>query len=294
MKVVISSGDPAGCGPYITLRAIEAFKNKNISFFVFGDEEIFLRYPVYRKIRRKFHLVDCATPNIKSVKPGFPSKLCGAASFNYLNKSLEFTRKNRIKRLVTSPLSKEAVGLIYPGFKGHTEYLAKYFNTKRVEMMMVSEKVKLLLFTRHISLKDVSSYIKKESLLSTIDITYCYLKKYFKIKHPKIVFVSLNPHAGLNTYLGKEEKIIVRVIKESDRDIYGPYPCDTIFSCGSAVKYDCVICLYHDQGMTPFKMLSLRHGVNATLGLPIIRTSPAHGVAYDIIREDVVYLKNNL
>ena len=283
-NIVITIGDPAGCGPYIALDAIKKLGPKFADFIVVGDGKIIEKIPLYHNIKNRITLIDPKTKGIEKVKNGYASFLSGAASLIYLKIALDFMKENSIKRLVTAPLSKEAVKLNLPGFLGHTEYLASYFKRK-IEMMMVSGKVKTVLFSRHIPLRDISSYIKKKNLVDTFSLVECELKKIFKIKSPKIAIASLNPHAGLNTFLDKEERVICAAIKEFGAKIIGPYPADTIFIGKNLKKYDCVICLYHDQAMTPFKLLSIKDGVNLTIGLPIIRTSPAHGVAYDIMRE---------
>ncbi|MCM8786530.1 MAG: 4-hydroxythreonine-4-phosphate dehydrogenase PdxA [Candidatus Omnitrophica bacterium] len=283
-KIIITSGDPAGCGPYIVLKAIQKINNPNIKFFVIGDYKIFSKISIFWKVKRYFKLIDANTADIEKIKYGYPSIISGQASLNYIDIALNFCKKYKIKRIVTAPVSKEAIKLVYKDFEGHTEYLAKYFKVKNVEMMMVSDKLRIVLFTRHNVLRDVSKLIKKNSLIKTFFLVYFSLKNLFYIKNPKIAIASFNPHAGIDTFLEKEEKIISSAINSFKGRIYGPYPADTLFLKKNFSKYDCLICLYHDQGMMPFKMLSFKKGVNLTIGLPIIRTSPAHGVAYDIIR----------
>jgi 4-hydroxythreonine-4-phosphate dehydrogenase len=284
-KVVITIGDPAGCGPVITLEAINALKKERIDFFVVGDKKILEKIPVYRRLKKRINLMDLGAPGAEKIKKGVCSKQAGSLSLDYLDKGLEVLEELGIRRLVTAPLSKEAVKLIRPGFSGHTEYLAGYFGGTNVAMMMVSQKVKTVLFTRHIPLGEVSSYIKKGSLRETITLVYSSLRRAFKIKAPRLAVASFNPHAGVDTFLGREEKTVRAAIKEFPYKVYGPYPADTIFVEDNLKKYDCVICLYHDQAMIPFKLLSFRDGVNLTLGLPVIRTSPAHGVAYELMRQ---------
>ena len=282
-NIVITIGDPAGCGPYITLEAINKLGPTFADFIVVGDGRVLEKIPLYHNIKNKITLIDPKTKGIEKIKKGYASFLSGAASLSYLKLALDFMKENSIKRLVTAPLSKEAAKLKLPDFSGHTEYLAHYFK-RRIEMMMVSSSVKTVLFSRHVPLRDVSSCIKKKDLINTFSLVERELKKMFKIKSPKIAVASLNPHAGLNTFLDKEERVICAAIKESSVKIIGPYPADTIFVSDNLKKYDCVICLFHDQAMIAFKLLSIKDGVNLTIGLPIIRTSPTHGVAYDIMR----------
>jgi len=283
-KVIISAGDPAGCGPLITLQAINKRKVDNTDFFVVGDQKIFVKLAGYDKFSKRVNFIDIGTPGIERVKPGIPSKITGQASLNYLKTSLEVVKRQKIKRLVTAPVSKEAIGLVLKNFNGHTEYLARYFKVNRFAMLMASKQLRVLLLTRHLPLRRVSSAIQKKDVLDSISLVYSCLKDRFKIKNPKIALVSANPHAGVRTFLEKEERELMAAKRAFKRPIYGPYPADTIFINENLKKYDCVICPYHDQAMIPFKLLSFRDGVNVTLGLPIIRTSPAHGVAFDLMR----------
>lgn len=283
-KIIVTTGDPAGCGPFITLKAIEELGNCGAEFYVIGDKKILRRFDIYKKINKQITLIDLNTPGIDKVKTGYVSKLSGRAAINYLNEALEIMNESGIKRLATAPLSKEAVQLNLTSFSGHSEYLADYFKC-RIEMMMVSAKLKTVLFTRHIPFKKVPVFININNLTNTFRLVSKSLKSTFKIKQPRIAVASLNPHAGVNTFLGKEEKIIQKVIRNFS-GFFGPYPSDSLFTESAIKQYDCIIALYHDQGMIPFKLLSMKTGVNLTLGLPIIRTSPAHGVALDIMRQN--------
>ena len=283
-EVVITTGDPAGCGPHITLGAIKSLLRKNIDFYVVGDSTILKRTPLFKSLKAKINLVDLSIPGIKKVRPGFPSKLTGQAARAYIDAALELMRVKKIRRLVTAPVSKEAVGISYPEFAGHTEYLADHFKVKRVEMMMSSSKCKMVVFTRHIPLNQVSSKIKGLEVAKTLKLVVTALKEQFSIAKPKIALASVNPHAGVDTFLGKEEKAIVSAKKGIKANIFGPYPGDTLFIPKNIEKYDCIVCFYHDQAMVPFKLLSIKEGVNLTLGLPIIRTSPAHGTAFNLMK----------
>ncbi len=283
-KVVISSGDPAGCGPIITLKAVAELKNKNIDFLVVGDEKVFKAIPLYRKVKKRISFIDLETPGIEKIKKASASGLSGRAALAYLDKALELTEKKGIKRLVTAPLSKEAVQLNCRNFVGHTEYLRNYFKVRDVVMMMVSDKLKVVLLTRHNLLRKVTPLLTPKLIENTLGRVYSSLKNQFKIKKPRIAFASFNPHAGVNTFLDKEENKILAAVRKFPKLIYGPYPADSLFTSQNLNKYDCIICPYHDQAMIPFKLLSIREGVNLSLGLPIVRTSPAHGVAYDSIK----------
>lgn len=284
-KVIITAGDPAGCGPYITLEAVNILKKQKIDFFVAADRKVLEDLPLYQKMKNRFNLIDAATAGIEKLAKAKSSQLSGRASLNYIDRGLQLAGELKIKRLVTAPVSKEAVKLINPEFIGHTEYLAQYFGIKNYAMMMVSSKLIVVPFSRHVPLREVSSLIKKKDFLDTVSLVYAALKDKFNIKNPKIAVAAVNPHAGVNTFLCREEKEIRAALKLFKEKIYGPYPADTIFTPYNIGKFDCVICAYHDQAMIPFKLISFQDGVNITLGLPIIRTSPDHGVAYDLVKE---------
>lgn len=283
-KVVITCGDPAGCGPFIALEALKKFKGKSVDFFLVGDKNNLESLALWREVKSKVNLIDAKTPVIEKLQKGRACRLSGSAALNYLNQALALMKQRHIKKLVTAPLSKEAVQITQPTFSGHTEYLAVHFKTHKFAMMMASKALRVVLITRHISLRDVPFSLSVKTVYDTLSLVYSSLKKQFKIKSPKIAFAALNPHAGVNTFLGSEEKKMLEAIHRFQKKIAGPFPADTIFTKESLAKYDCILCAYHDQGMIPFKMLSFYDGVNVTLGLPIVRTSPAHGTAFDLVK----------
>lgn len=282
-KIVITIGDPAGCGPLITLKSLAALRRPDVEFFVVSSNKILSKYPIYKKIKNSFNFIDIETTGIDTVRPGQGSISTGIAALSYLDAALSLMDKLEIKLLVTAPLSKEAAGLVRKGFCGHTEYLAQYYRVKKYAMFMVSPNIKIVLLTRHIPLKSVSKAISPVLVKETLEVVLSGLTKIYRIKKPVIAFASCNPHAGINTFLGDEEKNIIKGIGKFKENVFGPFPSDTIFSPASIKKYDCIICPYHDQGMVAFKLLAFKDGVNLTAGLPIIRTSPVHGTAYDLM-----------
>ena len=173
-----------------------------------------------------------------------------------------------------------------PGFRGHTEYFAKRTGTKKFAMMFVGPDMKVSLVTRHIALRRVPAILNSGKIYDTIALTHKYLKEYFRILSPKIAVSGLNPHAGEGGAFGNEEaRIIIPAMKRARKDfknIYGPIPADVIFYEVLNKKYDAAVAMYHDQALGPFKTLYFTSGVNLTLGLPFIRTSPDHGTAFDI------------
>ncbi len=283
--VVITTGDPAGCGPRITLRAVESIKTGNIRCIVVGDKEVYCRIKGGSRMLNRVEFVDVGTKNISRLTPGRASKLSGRASLNYLERALDIIARQKLKVLVTAPVSKEAVATGLPSFRGHTEYLAQAFNVSSVAMMMYSRRINVALLTRHIALRKVPASLTAKSLRETIRLVAAFLKKECRIRNPRIAVASVNPHAGTGTFLGREEKIIRRAIHSFRSGVYGPYPADTLFTHRRIKEFDALIACYHDQAMIPFKLLSFDEGVNVTLGLPIVRTSPCHGVAFDRIKK---------
>jgi len=286
-SLVITSGDPSGCGPLVTLSALQRCDFPAGEMILVGSEAVFKKYPAYKLIKNKVNLVDVMIDGVET-SPQQATLLGGRAALAYLECALAVMKRSGIRRLVTAPVSKEAIQLTLPEFHGHTEYLAGHYGVKQFEMMMVSEAIKTVLFTRHINFSDISKAIKKEELRATIAMVLTALKKQFKINNPKVALLSVNPHAGIDTFLGKEETVIVEAAKPFKKNVFGPLASDTAFIPANLKKYDCFICMYHDQGMVPFKLLAFKDGVNFTTGLPIIRTSPAHGTAFDLMRNNIM------
>jgi len=282
-RLIITIGDPAGCGPQITVDAISQLPEKD-QIYIVGDESILQKIPGFEQIAPHITLIDAESENIKKVKPGRPDKYTGKIALNYLDIAVAFMKNFKINRLVTAPVSKEAIQLIDKRFQGHTEYLAEKFAVKHVEMMMVSPGFNVVLFTRHIPLSEVKKQFNAQDYAATIKLVYETMHKSFNIRSPRIALAAANPHAGVNTFLAGEEKAMLAAVKRSGKKVIGPLPADTIFTPQNLRKFDCIICAYHDQGMIPFKLLSFKSGVNFTAGLPIIRTSPAHGTAFDLVK----------
>jgi len=283
-SILITCGDPAGCGPKIITAALANFKPGKQRVILCADRPVMEAVKGYKKISSRIELIDCRTPGINKLKSGAPSALSGRASLNYLDTGLKVMDRLGIKSLVTGPVSKEAVAMSLPDFCGHTEYLAQKFRVKECVMLMVAGKMKIALLTRHVPLRDVPAMLKPQLLIKTSTIIKNGLRDVFGLSSPKIAVAAFNPHAGKDTFLDREDRRIAEAIKLCPRGVFGPFPPDTLFTTHNIAKFDCLIALYHDQGMIPFKLLGFDQGVNLTLGLPIRRTSPAHGPAYDIVR----------
>ena len=221
-------------------------------------------------------------PDVKQ-KYGNPDAASGKASIKALEKAYTFIKSHPNTALVTAPISKEAVKKAGYKYPGHTEMLAGWSGTENFVMMFLSKKMKGALLTIHEPLAQVSSLLTKEFVDAKVRVIVDTLKKDFGKKTPKVALLGLNPHAGENGTIGREEKeVFSAVINKHKNIIDGPFPADAFFGMQSFKKYDCVIAPYHDQLLIPFKLLSFDDGVNFTAGLPFIRTSPDHGTAFNI------------
>jgi len=217
---------------------------------------------------------------------GKSTELAGNLAYQALEKVLEDLEKGHLDVIVTAPINKKNIQSEEFQFPGHTEYLAEKCNTDDFLMLMVSNNIRIGVVTTHIPLKEVPGHLSTDLILQKMRIMDRSLKRDFSIPKPRIALLGLNPHAGDNGLLGKEEDdIIIPAIKTAfDEGIhaFGPYAADGFFGTSNFTRFDGILAMYHDQGMIPFKALSFESGVNFTAGLPIIRTSPAHGTAFEI------------
>ncbi|HTY44922.1 MAG TPA: 4-hydroxythreonine-4-phosphate dehydrogenase PdxA [Patescibacteria group bacterium] len=286
LRVGITIGDPAGIGPYITARALEALKGK-AQFVVIGDRWVFDRASFGRKPVYGANFIDLANVRKKTFAFGRIRAAHGKASIEYLDAALEMLGAGQLDCLVTCPISKEAVSRAgYGGFSGHTEYLAARTAVKDYVMMLLNRHLKIGLVTRHLPIRGVPEAIEANYVRTVIRISAEALKSLFGIPSPRIVVCGLNPHASDNGLLGGEERaVIAPVVKQLQRSIAnlaGPEPADVAIAAARKGEYDCVIAMYHDQALIPLKLSTPHEGVNMTLGLPFVRTSPLHGTAFDI------------
>ena len=225
-------------------------------------------------------------PQTVDIQPGKVTPEAGAAALACLNRAVEDLKAGHLHAIVTAPINKHNIQSAAFAFPGHTEYLANAFGVPDDLMFMVSENLKIGVVTGHVPLGKVRQYITKPAIQTKLDFMFQSLKQDFGIVRPKIAVLGLNPHAGENGLIGHEEKdIITPLINEMRRKgelLYGPFPADGFFGTRAYRKYDAVLAMYHDQGLVPFKTIAFEEGVNFTAGLPIVRTSPDHGTAYDI------------
>lgn len=297
--IAISIGDFNGVGPEIILKALTHVDLNTSTPLILAPREILDFYA--KKLSLKVELNICSyldeidTDHVNlldfetdalELNPGFQSEQSGLISMNSIELGIELTKAEVAHALVTAPISKEAVNLA--GFKipGHTEFLAEKTDTQSVLMMLVNKGLRVALATAHVPISEVSSSITESLIIEKLGLLNESLKKDFNIPDPKIAVLGLNPHAGDGGVIGSEEiNVIVPALeKASQSGLYaaGPFPADGFFGQKLYKKCDAILAMYHDQGLAPFKLLSFGRGVNFTAGLPIIRTSPDHGTAFDI------------
>jgi 4-hydroxythreonine-4-phosphate dehydrogenase len=234
----------------------------------------------------KLSVLNCTEDELK-VELGKPTAEAGGAALSALERALKDYREGLIDVLVTAPINKHTIQSDSFHFPGHTEYIEERVgNNKKALMILLKDDFRVALVTGHIPVKDIASTITKELIMEKLAIFHRSLKQDFAIDNPRIAVFSLNPHAGDNGVIGTEEReVIIPAIQEMNAKgvlCFGPYPADGFIGSGNYDRFDGILAMYHDQGLAPFKALAMDEGVNFTAGLPIVRTSPAHGTAYDI------------
>ncbi|MBN2120146.1 MAG: 4-hydroxythreonine-4-phosphate dehydrogenase PdxA [Candidatus Omnitrophica bacterium] len=285
-RLVITMGDPAGIGPFILVKSLLPLRLKNVEVVLLGDRKVLSGVPGFKRLEGRVTLVDLK--NAGGIPRGQPGRGSGIAALEYLYRARDFLGDQKRSCLVTGPVSKEAIQLSKTDFTGHTEFLAKEFSVENFAMMMVGRILKIVFLTRHVNIRDVPKQLNLTKIKDTLKLTSDSLRFLFGLRTPKIALCSLNPHAGLDTYLEREEKNLLKAVKdlkEKNTDFIGPYPADTLFKEALKGGFDAVVSFYHDQGMIPFKSFEFSSGVNLTLGLPFVRTSPAHGPAFNIVNK---------
>jgi 4-phospho-D-threonate 3-dehydrogenase / 4-phospho-D-erythronate 3-dehydrogenase len=305
IRVGLTIGDPAGIGPAIVLKALTILKGK-VSFTVIGDSFVLGCAAKALKIKsRNFYptsveLIDLKNVNPKSFAFGKLTAQNGQASLEYLDLAWGLLKKNKIDCLVTCPISKEAISLAGSKLTGHTEYFAKKAGKADLVMMLLNDRLKFSLLTRHIPLKDVCGILTRKNLENNIQSTIKALKSLFLINKPRVVICGVNPHASDNGLIGiEEQKVIIPAIKSlskkfKDATIVGPISADVAISQAAKGNFDCVIAAYHDQALIALKLTDFDSGVNLTLGLPFVRTSPLHGTAFGIAHKPALANPNSL
>ncbi len=300
-KVGISQGDHNGIGYEVILKTFNDKRMFDLSTnILYGSQGIVNFYlkklniphvnvqvikDISKPNSKKLNIVSISEENDK-IEAGKSTKTAGELSLKSIEAAVADLKKRKINILVTAPINKENIHSENFQFAGHTDYLAKVFKAKDYLMLMVKESLRIGVITGHIPLKDVAKSISPELITEKIDVLHHSLEYDFAIRKPKIAILGLNPHASDNGIIGDEENdIIIPTIKQAQEKgqlVYGPFPADGFFASENYKNFDGILAMYHDQGLIPFKTLAFKEGVNFTAGLPIVRTSPAHGTAYDI------------
>jgi 4-phospho-D-threonate 3-dehydrogenase / 4-phospho-D-erythronate 3-dehydrogenase len=281
----ITMGDPSGVGPEILLKAL-AEKQIGSDVVVFGDSGVFRRCSELLDLPPlSVPLVEVGPMPLEALVPGQLSSAAGAAARSYVVAATEAALKGDISAIVTLPVNKEAIQKTDPKFSGHTELIGDLCGAPDVTIMLVSDQLIVTHISTHLSLQQAIQAVTKQRVEAIVQLTAAALKKLRP--NGRIAVAGLNPHAGENGLFGQEEIAIIRPALESCRtkgiSVEGPLPPDTLFYLAVRKRrYDAVVCMYHDQGHIPLKLLDFEEGVNVTLGLPIVRTSVDHGTAFDI------------
>jgi 4-phospho-D-threonate 3-dehydrogenase / 4-phospho-D-erythronate 3-dehydrogenase len=283
IRIGITMGDPAGIGPEIIAKA--GFKKSaSVTCVVIGDRFVFDKAAGRGRVRSACEFIDLANVCRRTFKFGRISAEYGKASIEYLDRAMNMLAAGTIDCLVTAPISKEAINSAGYHYSGHTEYLAAKARRPDVVMMLVNDALKFSLVTRHVPLAQVSRRLNRRDICRTLAVTHDALRKLFNIKKPRIVVLGINPHGSDNGVIGNEENSIIKPALAACKlsGVDGPRGADVAIHQAATGAYDCVLAMYHDQALIPLKLTGDETGVNMTLGLPFVRTSPLHGTAFDI------------
>ena len=305
-RIGITQGDINGIGYEVILkvladtRILESFipivygQSKVFSYYKknFGMEE--MSYTVIRDASqaqpKRINIINHTDEELK-VEPGFSTPIAGKASFAALKLATNDLRNGLIDALVTAPVNKANMQLEQFKFKGQTDYIKSFFPDNEYITLLVNHQMRIGFVTNHIPLKDVPGAINKELIIKKLMLINKSLINDFKIDAPKIAVLGLNPHASDGNIMGTEERDIIQPAIEVAKDqgvmAFGPFPADGFFGSDAWRKYDGILSMYHDQGLTPFRVLSVDGGVSFTGGLPVVRTSTTHGTGYDIANKNI-------
>jgi 4-hydroxythreonine-4-phosphate dehydrogenase len=297
-RIAISLGDPSGIGPEVTAAALRALR-REVTPIVCGDAGLLdrgglgrLGLPVVEpgdRIPRGGAFVAVTRLPAAALRPGRPAPRGGAAQLAFLTAAYDLVQNGEAAALCTAPVSKAQVARALPGFVGHTEWLEARGGAGRSVMMLAGERLKVALVTNHLPLSRVRAALTPALIAETIAVTYRSMRQDLGLGKPRIALAAWNPHAGESGTVGDEEATLCRpalsLARRAGTPAAGPYPADSVFFRAALGEFDAVVALYHDQGLIPVKLMDSVMGdpaVNVTLGLPIVRTSPDHGVAYSL------------
>lgn len=301
--VAITMGDPAGVGPEVVLKALaHRAVRKACHPLVLGDWDVMQRarrgkrgYPRLVPWERGQPVLESENAvSIRSVsyrfakqcRPGRPSRACGEVAYRNIKEAVDLILSQVAGAMATAPISKRALHLAGHPYAGHTELLAELTHTRECRMMLLGKGLRVVLVTVHHPLSRVAQELTARGVRVTLELTHQALRNWFGISRPRIAVAALNPHAGEEGIFGHEEKKIIlpaiRKVVKKGIQAKGPFPADSLFYQVVRGNYDAVVCMYHDQGLIPLKLLDFFGGMTCTLGLPIIRTSVDHGTAYEL------------
>jgi 4-hydroxythreonine-4-phosphate dehydrogenase len=318
----ITLGDVAGIGPEVVVKALASGRlPPNYQYAVIGQGAVMERMCRSLGVRPSYELIEVGKYDLSAVEPGKADKLAAKAAIEWLTHGIKLIKARKIAALVTAPMNKAALHKAGMKVPGQTELLARLTKTKRVAMLLAGQFQKppvtpggmpqtawlrVALATTHLAIKEVPRAMNKQKILDAIELLHDWLPK-FGIQRRRIGVAGLNPHAGDGGTFGNEEQRIIGPAVEAAAkkgiNVHGPRPADSLFREAYNGDFDAVVAMYHDQGLAPLKMLAFDTGVNVTLGLPFIRTSPDHGTAYNIAGQNVaspastiaaIYLAANL
>lgn len=308
VTLAVTMGDPAGIGPEVVLKGLERPQEfPGIAFVVVGVQSVLaetaqsLRLPFEWPFISRKEVSSLTSGTVAILEPpdiptgpfalGILSPDAGRAGVMAVEYAVDMALESLADAIVTAPLNKEAIGLAGYDYPGHTELLQERTGSKKVVMMLCSDRLRVALVTIHRALRSAIEGLSEEAIFDCIRVTDEYLRRYFRLDKPRLAVAGLNPHAGEGGRFGDEESRIIQPAVDramgAGVECRGPLAPDTVFVRAAAGEFDAVVCMYHDQGLIPLKLLSFASAVNVTLGLPIVRTSVDHGTGFDIAGKGV-------
>lgn len=296
----ITIGDMNGIGPEVIIKSVLNQKIFDfVNLVVYGHGKVLSHYKNMMEIEKfsftqtnsadqlrdnRLNVINCLED--VEVVPGEETPEAGQLALAALKRAAQDLKEGKIDAVVTAPINKNNIQSDEFKFPGHTEFFTEFFGEKDSLMFLCGQQIRIGVATGHISIAEIKEKLTAELIGRKLNLMLKSLKKDFGIQKPKVAVLGLNPHAGEDGLLGKEEIEIIRPLinefKEKGELVFGPYPADGFFGNASQTKFDGILAMYHDQGLIPFKTLAFEEGVNFTAGLPIVRTSPDHGTAYNI------------
>jgi 4-hydroxythreonine-4-phosphate dehydrogenase len=295
-----TSGDINGIGLEILIKTLSDSRmldvctpivfanNKSINFYKKNLPDYHFSYQNLKEISKpnpkQVNIFNCWEEEV-SITPGVLNETGGKYALLSLERCTQALKSGEIDAMVTAPIHKKNIQSTSFQHSGHTPYLKAAFEAKEILMFMVAENMRVGLLTEHVPVQEVSKHVTQANIISKLKLMNQSLQKDFGVNKPRLAVLALNPHAGDDGLIGKEEETVIKpAIKEAKQQlmVFGPYPADAFFTRGQYENFDGVLAMYHDQGLIPFKSLAIGEGTNYTAGLPVVRTSPDHGTAFDI------------